>query len=624
MEPKNKLLFEEKYSMGKYLRKLKGMYNSEQKSREILKTKEKQELLSSLLKNGFKFSKITLGEFQLKNGLPYSGLISTERILSNECFFEIPRKLCLNTRIAYFSDLKVIFDENKEAFIVDEDICDDYLLLFFILFELQKGEKSDWYFFISNLPKNQGFLALWSEEELDYLEDEALKKHSKKYYEEILNEYELLRRVAKKYPEYYLPGTFTWENFSWIYSILRNRSFFGSFKYVTLMPFVDMLNHENVGVYFSSKKELDLKESQELNEENFDQFSSDTESWGEQDADECEFDNFSNINKENIDKKYKNPIILEIFSYFEEKIFSIDDEISVLFVSKLLDFIGGNENKKETALVLIEKFKKLRYDYYEYFFNIPYTKKFFTEDIKTPSKDPFLDNKWENEEFETIRFFTGEKENFLPKSQVYLNYGGYSNKKLLKIYGMTLEHNKANKVFLNFKLNENFNDFLNDYVKRKLEQESYLAQFKLKYTKFNYDLVVFFKVMNLDLQNRLVDDIFKVNDLDYELETLEKVIDYLKNLKFSKYSLEENEKLLYDKNIGYNEYFATVYKLEKQRILKLNLTLYELCAGILMKIKEGMDKNEAFNQKFDWLEKTEEEFQRHRFLLKSFIKIWGF
>jgi hypothetical protein len=53
-------------------------------------------------------------------------------------------------------------------------------------------------------------------------------------------------------------------------------------------------------------------------------------------------------------------------------------------------------------------------------------------------------------------------------------------------------------------------------------------------------------------------------------------------------TLEQNEKKLEDKSVGYHEYFATVYRLERQRILAEQLKMIDYAHNILDGIqKEG-------------------------------------
>lgn len=652
----NKVVNENKWSMGKYLRNLKGFSynsNSESKYLEISLSKEKQELLNYLIGNGFKFSKLALGEFYLKNGLAYQGVLAKDRILANECVFRMQKHLCLNTRAAYLSEIKQIFDENKAEFIYEDEneIIDDYILLFYILYEFQKGEKSKWYYFIASLPRDQGFLALWNDEDLDFLEEEPLKKKAKKQYNEFLEEYCALSRISKKYPQFFQPSTFSLENFTWIYSILTNRSFFGNFKYVTLIPFVDMLNHENHGVYYTQQSKTEENEDdklknaielKEISEEFYEKCSTETESWGEEDPDDFLEEEAAEFVEPAVDLEQKkqgflseNPIIHKLFSYFQEKL-SFSDISSLIFLNKLVVFtqkinVLSHYYDEDEFMLWIEIYKRNVYLYYEELKNTDYCNNFFPSTVPSvteieknqkKAKDPF-EKSWEDEDYDEFIFSTKENQNFLANTQVYLNYGGYSNKKLLKIYGMSLEYNKSGKLFLNFNHFEDICDELKRFlVDTKGLKHRFFQQFKLKYTKFNIDLIIFFKMMAFEFEKDAVESIYCCKNLDFEIRSIKSIIEFLQNFKISKNSLEENEKLLYDKSLSYNKYFAVVYKLEKQRILRLNLTLYEIALHILQKISKGMEKLEAFNERIESLEKGEEEFQRHRFLLRSYLKTY--
>lgn len=619
-----------KWSMGKYLRTLKQLRKPQPNSSIIAPSPQQKALLTHLEKNDFKSSKVAIGNFSLKNGLCYSGLIVTDDLSTNEIFFRVPKNLILDARTAYNSEINIIFQENEAEFRVEDGICDDYLLIFYILFENQKGKNSKWFHTISAFPKNQGFLALWKSKDLEYLEEGALKRKAKKQYSEILQEHEKFQKIAMRYPHFFKPNSFSFEDFIWIYSILTNRSFFGNYKTVTLIPFVDMLNHENVNIYRNHPNNtidevLDINDHKILNESEENNFTSSDESWGEKDSDEVSDGNALILNGEREKLFFENILINSLISYFEENL-SYKDTTSVLFLGVLIEYVQENQEEnhefKGKVMLWMNEYLNSIKEFYSKDLKIDYMN-FYS--IKENKKMEGFDRFLEPLDFEEIQFITNENENYKKNSQISLNYGDYSNKKLLKIYGMSIEYNLADKVFLNislcsfFKASANFLNYLHNS-----NLYPFIKQFKLKYTTFDSsNLIIFFKVLSYDFVKNKIIQIFLSKDIDLEIKALEKIIGVLNNLSFSKNSIEENEKMLFDKNIGYNQYFSIVYKLGKQRITQMNIKLYKICLLMLEKIKGGLPKLVAFMEKINELE-SEEEYPRFRYLLSPYMKKWDF
>jgi hypothetical protein len=63
------------------------------------------------------------------------------------------------------------------------------MLLFFILYEMQKMRNSQWYLMIKNLPKDLDYVVFWSDKEILDLEDKSLIKLAKKSRDEFELEY---------------------------------------------------------------------------------------------------------------------------------------------------------------------------------------------------------------------------------------------------------------------------------------------------------------------------------------------------------------------------------------------------------------------------------------------------
>src|SRR5688500_2706192 len=105
-----------KYTIGKYLRRKKNLRKTDPSAKILTPSETLQKYISYLIENGAVINKLVLSEFYLKNGLPYSGLATTETVITDEIVVKIPKSLVLNTKRAYFSELRPIYYENLKFF----------------------------------------------------------------------------------------------------------------------------------------------------------------------------------------------------------------------------------------------------------------------------------------------------------------------------------------------------------------------------------------------------------------------------------------------------------------------------------------------------------------------------
>ena len=85
------------------------------------------------------------------------------------------------------SEIAFIIHRHKDVF--EEHADSEYLrLIFFITYEITKGEKSMWYPYFG-IAERSDLPAFWDPKELDVLEDELLKAEIMEYKEEYEAEY---------------------------------------------------------------------------------------------------------------------------------------------------------------------------------------------------------------------------------------------------------------------------------------------------------------------------------------------------------------------------------------------------------------------------------------------------
>jgi len=126
------------------------------------------------------------------------GIAANRDIGAEEAYIFIPSKIIINDDKIFNSDIGFIVKRHEDVFKTHAD--GEYLrLIFFIAYEISKGEKSLWapYFEIteeSDLP------CFWEDKDIEELEDELLKAEIKDYKEEYDAEYEALHEIASMYP----------------------------------------------------------------------------------------------------------------------------------------------------------------------------------------------------------------------------------------------------------------------------------------------------------------------------------------------------------------------------------------------------------------------------------------
>ena len=179
------------------------------------------------------------------------------------------------------------------------------------------------------------------------------------------------------------------------------------------------------------------------------------------------------------------------------------------------------------------------------------------------------------------------KDQFQKGAQVFFCYGRLPNKLLLMRYGFALEHNKYDHMFLKIDITE---QVINDpYLRTVLEEINIrkYKRFKLKRTKFCIELLAYLR-SEFWAFGQPIEHIFTVASTEREIKVLEKAKEIYVS-KIGEYSkpLQQNQKQLLNPKLGYHEYFALVYKIEQQRILKEQISMIHYAKQVISKIEEG-------------------------------------
>lgn len=103
---------------------------------------------------------------------------------------------------------------------------------------------------LKNLPREIDYIVFWKNEELQLLEDKELIKQAQKLRRDYERDYKDLSKILKRYPQFFKPESFCYEDAKWIYCHITSRCFGKYLENVTMVPFVELINHECVDVYY--------------------------------------------------------------------------------------------------------------------------------------------------------------------------------------------------------------------------------------------------------------------------------------------------------------------------------------------------------------------------------------
>lgn len=96
-------------------------------------------------------------------------MLALKDIGNKEILVKVPSKHIINTKKAFYSELEEIYYDHPQLFSKSKNDGEDMLIHAYILFEIQKGEKSQYHQMIKNWPKDADILMNWDDEDLEYL-----------------------------------------------------------------------------------------------------------------------------------------------------------------------------------------------------------------------------------------------------------------------------------------------------------------------------------------------------------------------------------------------------------------------------------------------------------------------
>ncbi|CAD8105416.1 unnamed protein product [Paramecium sonneborni] len=204
---------------------------------------------------------------------------------------------------------------------------------------------------------------------------------------------------------------------------------------------------------------------------------------------------------------------------------------------------------------------------------------------------------WKEDQFDNFVIKCSSKDEFEKGAQAYFSYGTISNRSLLLRYGFTLEYNMYDYVDVKSQYIQHipFASDIADYF-----QLSKFMKFKIRYTRINEDLLMYFKVLNWSYDQGIS---YLFND-QYDCAIIDQALNLIKtyhNEHFKEMLKSESEKLT-DPKLNYHDYFALIYNVEQQRIIEAQLEALEM-------LKCKIEKKEYGEQQFEWTSYLIEKFK---------------
>lgn len=184
---------------------------------------------------------IAVETFDMDNSEPSGrGLLARREINEGEELVVIPIAMCMTKKTA-----EEVFPAGTVSGL------DDYLALALLLQrELSLGKDSAWAPYLSVLPTLQEVnpTFAWGDAELDALEGSPLRASTRSMQAKLQGEWSMLQEgVMKAHPDAFSGEYFTYEGFTWAFSLLFSRAVrlrsLESGERLALVPYADLINH---------------------------------------------------------------------------------------------------------------------------------------------------------------------------------------------------------------------------------------------------------------------------------------------------------------------------------------------------------------------------------------------
>lgn len=427
----------------------------------------------------------------------YLGIVAVEDIGPFETLISVPNDLLITSKVAEDSELADLFRKYDQVFDKNDYQYQDLVLVTFLIWEKFKGEQSKWAFFIKNQPERFDVLQDWSCEELEMLQDSDVVFDTEQQVKAGKKKYQAWKDVMIE-SGVFDEGMTEYGLFVWVNRLLATRSFGKFCPYSTFAPIAEFINHHNTSTYYY---------------------------YGTTDA------------SSEIKKRYTN--FLPGQDHDDELIVKVPvSEISYQIIISHLHQSNISSNPDLTKLIKEAESSD--------------QKLIQSKDLDYGKPDPEL--LIESSE-KYLSIISGD-EYYKSGSQLYMNYGRYSNRMLLSYYGFALEDNIYDYARITVSLdlicsNENL-----EAVKRLYYGNVYM--FKVKLNSVCEDLIKITRVLNWN-HLKALDACFGPADLELEIQVVEVVRRVLHGKLVEFQTSYEEDLMILKQNLPLRGYYAVSF-----------------------------------------------------------------
>ncbi|CAD8110312.1 unnamed protein product [Paramecium sonneborni] len=313
--------------------------------------------------------------------------------------------------------------------------------------------------------------------------------------------------------------------------------------------------------------------------------------------------------------------------WFQENL-NLRDNFTIIFVSKSLEYIQELIKQYETDILTYDQVSSLLQSVLDnselYLQNIKQyshdkirVKNYQLKQFEIPEQPQTIENieemlqvnipdkfkpfqakeDWKEDQFDNFVIKCSSKDEFEKGAQAYFSYGTISNRSLLLRYGFTLEYNMYDYVYVRSQYIQHipYATDIADYF-----QLAKVMKFKIKYTRINEDLLMYFKVLNWSYEQG-IEYLF---DDQYDCIVIDQALNLIKSYHTENFkeTLKSQQEKLTDPKLNYHDYFALIYHVEQQRIIEAQLEALEM-------LKCKIEEKEFGQQQFEWTSYLVERFK---------------
>lgn len=441
--------------------------------------------------------------------------------------------MILSTQVAYNSELNPLFKLHPSIYSPLSAAWEDYVLITYIMYELAKGDKSEWHCMFDLWPKQVDVFYVWKDTELMEIQSQRVLKDALHENKCLRQSWENMAEVLNIYPLLFPKEFANYENYLWLWALLASRIFNTYISTTAFTPHAEFVNHENVSTHYKTciEEDADKIEKKILPEE----VSSGVDS---------SFD---------VDERYAKPL-------------DKNDGIKLK-----IDINTGTEFNPNQEIPKIESHL---------------TDKTYTQE-ETKALDK-IKNKFKNDK-PHVQILKTDHQVYEEGSQIYMSYGNHGSMYFLGKYGFCFPYNKYDYATVEvnqLKALPNY-DKLCSVFKKVFKTGDPIEDkgFKIYYQKLSTQLIDFAKIM-LGFNEKKIE---VHNNYKDEINAIDKAVSILEHeLSAFPTTVEQDTALLpIAKEENTRKWFSIQARINVKNILIHQINLLNILRIIIQNIEAG-------------------------------------